>query len=90
MCKTLSAATKFVKRFVELLTTKRQQYHKDSSGMAKIYSKNGITSNAIAIGLAKTAMSTPELETKEGKNKVSKIPVYKETIDKEYEDAWYR
>ena len=36
---------------------------------AKIFSKDGITSNAVAVGLAKTDMSGPELVTIEVKNK---------------------
>lgn len=43
--------------------------------IAKIYSRDGITSNAVAIGLAKTDMSSPELESEGGINKVKNIPI---------------
>jgi len=46
-----------------------------TQSIAKIYSKDGITSNAVAIGLAKTDMSSPELNSEEGKKKVSIIPI---------------
>ncbi|MBC8179518.1 3-oxoacyl-ACP reductase FabG [candidate division KSB1 bacterium] len=46
-----------------------------TQSIAKIYSRDGITSNAVAIGLAETDMSGPELDTGEGKNKVSNIPI---------------
>jgi NAD(P)-dependent dehydrogenase (short-subunit alcohol dehydrogenase family) len=46
-----------------------------TQSIAKIYSEFGITSNAVAIGLAQTDMSAPELETEDGKNKVSNIPI---------------
>lgn len=46
-----------------------------TQSIAKIYSGDGITSNAVAIGLAQTDMSGLELETEEGKNKVSNIPL---------------
>ncbi len=42
--------------------------------MAKIYSHKGITCNAIAPGLIATDMSTAELETEAGKEKVKHIP----------------
>ena len=42
--------------------------------MPKIYSKYGITTNAVAIGLTKTEMSGPELESEAGKKKVENIP----------------
>lgn len=43
--------------------------------MARIYSKDKITTNAIAIGLVDTEMTANELMTEEGKLKVSQIPV---------------
>ena len=43
--------------------------------IAKIYSKDGITSNAIAPGLVETDMSAFELSTEAGKKKVENIPV---------------
>lgn len=46
-----------------------------TQSIAKIYSKHGVTSNAVAIGLAKTDMSRPELESEEGKKKVANIPI---------------
>ena len=46
-----------------------------TQSIAKIYSRDGITSNAVAIGLAKTDMSGAELESEEGKEKVANIPV---------------
>jgi acetoacetyl-CoA reductase/3-oxoacyl-[acyl-carrier protein] reductase len=46
-----------------------------TQSIAKIYSKNGITSNAIAVGLVATEMSKNELRTEEGKAKVAGIPV---------------
>ena len=46
-----------------------------TQSIAKIYSKDGITSNAIAIGLVKTDMSGPELESEEGKKKIENIPI---------------
>ena len=46
-----------------------------TQSIAKIYSKHGITSNAVAIGLVKTDMSGPELDTNDGKKKVADIPI---------------
>jgi len=43
--------------------------------IAKIYSKDGITSNAVAPGLVETDMSAFELSTEEGKKKVKSIPI---------------
>jgi acetoacetyl-CoA reductase/3-oxoacyl-[acyl-carrier protein] reductase len=43
--------------------------------MAKLFSKNGITTNAVAIGLAATDMSRDELESSTGKSKVENIPL---------------
>lgn len=45
-----------------------------TQSVARIYSSSDITCNAVAIGLAKTDMSGPELETPEGRKKVSGIP----------------
>ena len=42
--------------------------------IAKLYSKDGITSNAIAPGLVATDMSANELSTEAGKAKVASIP----------------
>jgi|APSaa5957512535_1039671.scaffolds.fasta_scaffold02183_12 NAD(P)-dependent dehydrogenase (short-subunit alcohol dehydrogenase family) len=46
-----------------------------TQSIAKIYSKEGITSNAVAIGLANTDMSGAELDSVEGKKKVENIPI---------------
>jgi len=46
-----------------------------TQSIAKIYSKEGITSNAVAIGLANTDMSGSELNSEEGKKKVENIPI---------------
>ena len=46
-----------------------------TQSIAKIYSHAGITSNAVAIGLAKTDMSGNELDSEEGKKKVENIPI---------------
>jgi len=43
--------------------------------IAKIYSKHGITCNAVSPGLVQTDMSSHELETEVGKEKVKNIPV---------------
>ena len=43
--------------------------------VAKIYSKHGITSNAISPGLVATAMAEDELSTEAGKEKVKGIPI---------------
>lgn len=43
--------------------------------LAKVYSKDGITTNAIAPGLVKTEMSSAELDTEAGKEKVKNIPL---------------
>ena len=45
-----------------------------TQSIAKIYSLNGITSNAIAIGLVETEMTKRELSSEEGKKKVAAIP----------------
>ena len=46
-----------------------------TQSIAKIYSKDGITSNAISIGLVATDMSENELNTPAGKEKVKNIPM---------------
>ena len=46
-----------------------------TQSLAKIYSHEGITTNAVAIGLAKTDMSGDELDSDEGKKKVDSIPI---------------
>jgi acetoacetyl-CoA reductase/3-oxoacyl-[acyl-carrier protein] reductase len=46
-----------------------------TQSIAKIYSKDGITSNSIAVGLVATEMSKNELNTKAGKAKVQNIPM---------------
>ena len=43
--------------------------------MAKIYSKDGITSNAISPGLVETDMSKNEMQTEAGKLKIKNIPM---------------
>jgi len=42
--------------------------------LAKLYSQDGITSNAVAVGLVQTDMSAAELATEAGKAKVKSIP----------------
>lgn len=46
-----------------------------TQSIAKIYSKDGITSNSVAIGLVETDMSKNELSTKAGQDKVNNIPI---------------
>jgi len=46
-----------------------------TQSIAKIYSKDGINSNAIAIGLVATQMSENELQTEAGQEKVKGIPI---------------
>lgn len=55
--------------------------------IAKIYSKYGVTSNAVAIGLVRTDMSGPELDSEEGKKKVSNIPTGRVATIKEIADT---
>ena len=43
--------------------------------LAKIYSAEGITSNAVAIGLAQTDMSADEVLRTDGKEKIANIPI---------------
>lgn len=46
-----------------------------TQSIAKIYSSEGITSNAIAPGLVATDMSNAELQTSAGKEKLKNIPI---------------
>lgn len=46
-----------------------------TQSIAKIYSKYGITSNAIAPGLFETEMSKREINSTEGQNKLKNIPI---------------
>ena len=43
--------------------------------LAKLYSKKGITINAVSPGLVKTEMIANELKTISGKNKIKQIPI---------------
>ena len=43
--------------------------------LAKLYSKKGITTNAVSPGLVKTDLIANELKTTSGKNKVKQIPI---------------
>ena len=43
--------------------------------LAKLYSKKGITTNAVSPGLVKTDLVANELNTSAGKNKVKQIPI---------------
>ena len=43
--------------------------------LAKLYSKKGITTNAISPGLVKTDLIANELKTTYGKNKIKQIPI---------------
>lgn len=43
--------------------------------LARIYSDRGVTTNAVAPGLVRTAMSGPELDSPAGREKVRQIPV---------------
>ncbi len=43
--------------------------------LAKLFSEKGVTSNAIAVGLAETDMSKAELNRSDGQKKVAGIPV---------------
>jgi NAD(P)-dependent dehydrogenase (short-subunit alcohol dehydrogenase family) len=45
-----------------------------TNSLAKIFSGNGVTTNAIAPGLVASDMAAAELETSEGKKKVENIP----------------
>ena len=46
-----------------------------TTSLAKLYSKNGITINAVSPGLVKTEMIANELKTTSGKNKIKQIPI---------------
>ena len=46
-----------------------------TQSLAKIYSSKGITTNAVAPGLVATEMSSDEIETETGKEKVLSIPM---------------
>ena len=46
-----------------------------TQSVAKIYSKNSITSNAIAIGLVATDMTALELDSEAGQDKLKAIPI---------------
>lgn len=46
-----------------------------TQSMAKLYSKNGITSNAVSPGLVATDMAEKELRSKSGKAKAAQIPL---------------
>jgi len=46
-----------------------------TKSLARIYSKKGITSNAVSPGLVDTYMSAKELSTQTGKEKVRSIPI---------------
>jgi acetoacetyl-CoA reductase/3-oxoacyl-[acyl-carrier protein] reductase len=46
-----------------------------TKSLARIYSKDGITVNAVAPGLVATDMSQNELDTEAGKKKVADIPI---------------
>ncbi len=46
-----------------------------TQSMAKIYSKHGITSNAVSPGLVATDMASAELDSDAGKEKVRNIPL---------------
>ena len=46
-----------------------------TQSLAKIYSHAGVTTNAVAIGLARTDMSGEELDSEKGKKKVENIPI---------------
>ncbi len=46
-----------------------------TQSIARIYSKDRITTNAVAIGLVKTDLSSPELESDAGKKKIENIPI---------------
>ena len=46
-----------------------------TTSLAKLYSKNGITINAVSPGLVKTEMIANELKTTSRKNKIKQIPI---------------
>ena len=43
--------------------------------LAKLYSREGITSNAVSPGLVETDMSKKEMRSKAGKQKAAQIPI---------------
>lgn len=51
--------------------------------IAKLYSRDGITSNAVSPGLVKTDMIKKELRSKAGKQKVAHIPIGRLTTPEE-------
>ena len=55
--------------------------------LAKIFSKDGVTINAIAPGLVATDMASNELDTEAGKNKVKNIPMGRIGLAEEIADA---
>ena len=55
--------------------------------LAKLYSKQGITTNAVAIGLVQTDMSAAELATAAGQEKLKSIPAGRIGTAKEIADA---
>ena len=57
--------------------------------MAKIYSKQGITTNAVSPGLVATDMSQRELQSEAGKKKVENIPLGRAGLAEEIASAVY-
>lgn len=55
--------------------------------LARIYSKDGITTNAIAPGLVFTDMIKPMLKTEAGRKELDKIPLGRAATTKEIADA---
>lgn len=51
--------------------------------MAKLYSRDGITSNAVSPGLVETDMIKKEMHSKAGKQKVAQIPIGRLTTPEE-------
>lgn len=58
-----------------------------TKSLARIYSKNGITSNAISPGLVDTEMIASELITLAGREKVKSIPIGRIATTKEIADV---
>lgn len=54
-----------------------------TKSLARIYSGKGITTNAISPGLVGTEMSSKELNTKSGKEKLKNIPIGRTAIPEE-------
>jgi len=46
-----------------------------TQSLAKLFSKNGVLTNAIAIGLVETEMSQKEINREDGKQKIEGIPI---------------